>query len=362
MSPQRIHQMTANLVYGDAVTNDVLEIDRLLKSWGLNATIYAESAESRLGGVSRPTSAYEPYLADREDVLLYHYSIYSDNLQQYRRSHNRKVVIYHNITPPEYFQDFDPHLATLCRFGRASLAALSDCDIALAVSEYNLRDLIAAGVPAERAFVRPVSLDLVNLAEAPVNGELARQLRTTARVNLLSVGRLAPNKRCDDLIKVAYAYHRYIDPSVHLWLVGNRSFRTYVKYVAELISRLDLNEVVTVTDRVSRGDLRTYYENSDVFLSASCHEGFGVPLIESMTFDLPILARAAAAVPETLGDAGILIREWKIPEIAELLRIVVSDGGLRTTLKTHGKHRVAQLTREKAEAPLRGALERLGVL
>jgi glycosyltransferase involved in cell wall biosynthesis len=328
----RVHQMTATLAYGDAVSNDILEIDRRLKQWGLDARIYAENIEPRLASISQPDSAYEPYLAEPDDLLIYHYSIYTANLKLYAQSLNRKIVVYHNITPPEYFQGFDSHLESLCRFGRLALPQLRDCDLAMAVSEFNRRELVAAGIPERRTAVLPVFLGLEKFARTERNPALYRQMRQGGRMNLLYVGRLAPNKGCDDLIKLFYAYCRHRNPAAHLWLVGTRAFTRYVRYLEALIARLGLADAVSFTDRVSLSDLRTCYEASDILLSGSRHEGFGVPLLEAMYFDLPIVAYAAAAVPETLAGAGVLFNRWAYAEVAELLDQVYRDADLRRQL------------------------------
>lgn len=359
MSPRRVHQITANLAYADAVTNDVLEIDRRLRAWGYDARVYAESAEPRLGPVSRPALEYERYLHETDDILLFHYSIFSSTLELYQRSQNKKLVVYHNVTPAHFFHGFDSHLESLCRLGRDALSSLADCDFALAASEFNRQELIQAGVPQELVGVRPVSFDLDNLARVAPSKGVAERVKGRPGLKLLYVGRLAPNKRCEDLLKLVYTYRHEIDPGMHLWLVGNRSMRTYAAYLDALTERFGLGDAVTFTDRVSRSELRAYYENCDLFVSASCHEGFGVPLVESMQFGLPVVARASAATPETLGDAGIMVTEWRLPEVAELVRRMGCDDALRSRLIEHQKERVARLAGDAGEATLRDALARL---
>jgi glycosyltransferase involved in cell wall biosynthesis len=357
-----VRQVAANLAYADAVTNDVLEIDRRLRGWGCESEIYAASAEPRLGAVSRPASEYEPHLRQTDDILIFHYSIFSPTLDLYRRSRNRKLLIYHNITPPEFFHGFDPHLEALCRAGRAALPTLADCDFALADSEFNRGELVAAGVPAARTAVRPVAFDLANLAAAAPNPGVAARVRVNAGPNLLFVSRLAPNKRCEDLLTLLRLYREEVDPGVHLWLVGSRAFETYAAYLDRLADRLALRDAVTFTDRVSRPDLRAYYESCDLFVSASQHEGFGVPFVEAMQFGLPILARAAGATPETLGGAGILVSAWRLPEIAEIIRLVTRDRGLAERIVARQKTRLAELAGASGERVLRDALARLGAL
>ena len=358
----RVHQMTATLAYGDAVSNDILEIDRRLKQWGLDAHVYAETIEPRLAHVGRSDQAYERFLAEPDDLLIYHFSVFSANLKLYTQSRNRKLVIYHNITPPEFFRGFDSHLEALCRFGRLALPQLRDCDLALADSEFNRQELIAAGIPEQRTAVLPIFLNLEEIAHTELDPVLQKQMRQSDSAHLLYVGRLAPNKGCDDLIKLFYAYHKYVNPAARLWLVGSRSFTGYVRYLEALIARLGLGEAVRCTDRVSLGGLRTCYETADILLYGSRHEGFGVPLVEAMYFELPIVAYAAAAVPETLGGAGVLFNHWAYAEVAELLELVYRDADFRQRIIKGQRRRLADFDPISVENGLRSALIQLGVL
>ena len=358
----RVHQMTATLAYGDAVSNDIFEIDRRLKQWGLDAHIYAENIEPRLSQVGQLDQAYERFLGEPDDLLIYHYSIYTANLKLYTQSRNRKIVIYHNITPPEFFRGFDSNLEALCRYGRLALPQLRDCDLALAVSEFNRRELVAAGIPESRTAVLPIFLGLDKLTQVGRDPALHRRMRQNGWTNLLYVGRLAPNKGCDDLIKLLYTYRRHINPAAHLWLVGSRAIARYVRYLQALITRLGLDDAVSFTDRVSLSELRTCYEASDVLLYGSRHEGFGVPLVEAMYFGLPIFAYGAAAVPETLGGAGVLFNQWANAELAEMLDLLCVDADLRRQISAGQRRRLADFDPAYVENELRRALVQLGVL
>jgi glycosyltransferase involved in cell wall biosynthesis len=353
--------MTANLSYGDAVTNHVLEIDARLKAWGLDARVYAQTCEPRMRDKGRPDSEYEPFLNEAQDLLIYHYAIYTPTLELYMRSRNRKIVIYHNITPPDFFRGYDRNLEAACRFGRLALPDLQGCDLALADSDYNRRELVAAGIPDERTDVLPIFLNLEELAAAERNQALYRRLKGNGQTNLLFVGRVAPNKAHENLIKILYFY-RCIDAHVHLWLVGPAALPVYRKRLEELTDRLGLGKAVTLTGRVSLEDLRTYYEAADLFLCASRHEGFGVPLAESMYFGLPVLAYNATAVPETLGQAGVLFNRFDYAPIAEMAHLMVSDPTLRQQIVRGQHRRLTALSPERVESRLRQILERVGAL
>ncbi len=357
-----VHQMTAAVGYGDAVTNHVLEIDRRLRAWGFETAIYAEHIEPRLVGIAKPDSAYERSLDNTTDLLIYHYSIYNANLKYYARSRNHKIVVYHNITPAAFFRGYDAALEAMCRAGREALPKLRGCDLALGDSDFNRRELVDAGIPPERTDVLPIFLSFDEFDGTERNQALFTKLKANDSVNLLFVGRVAPNKGCEDLIKILYTYRRYLNPRVRLHIIGRRTLPIYARYLDALIAQLGLQDVVFFADRVSLSDLRTYYEACDVFVYPSRHEGFGVPLLESMYFGLPILARNSTAIPETLGTAGVLFSKLACAEIAETLHLLITDTDLRRQIIRRQRQRLADFAPEHVEAKLRSALVRVGAL
>jgi glycosyltransferase involved in cell wall biosynthesis len=358
----RIHQLTAALVYGDAITNHTLEIDARLKDWRLDSRVYAQNIEPRMRKTGSAVFAYEPFLAEPDDWLIYHYSVYSPDLGLFERSANRRIVIYHNITPPEFFRGFDQRLEAACQSGRWALSKLRSCDLALADSDFNRRELVEAGFTEDTTSVLPIFLNLDSLTNTRRNEKLYRRLSGSSTTNFLFVGRVVPNKGFENLIKIFYYYHRYIDPQSHLWLVGVSSLPVYEELLRSLIAELDLENAVTLTGRVSLAELRTYYEAADLFLCASHHEGFCVPLLESMHFDLPILAYNRTAVPETLGGSGVLFDQFRYAEIAEAARLLITDAELRKQVIHRQRRRLADFGPDRIEETLRRILVRLGVL
>lgn len=354
--------MTSTLVYGDAITNEVAEIDRRLRAWGFETHVYAEHIEPRVRAMARQDEAYARWLNEPDDLLIYHYSVYSANLDLYRRSRNRKMVIYHNITPPEFFHGFSPSLESVCRLGRWSLSSLRGCDLALADSDYNRRELVQAGIPEAQTDVLPVFLNLDEFAAVKPDARLTGRLLAHGGVNLLFVSRIAPNKAFEELIKTVRVYIDAIDRRVHLWLVGTNLVPAYKRFLIELTARLGVERHVTFTDRVSLSELRACYEAADVFICPSRHEGFGVPLVESMYFGVPILAYDATAAPETLGGAGVLFKAFDHAVLAETAYLLATDTGLRTRVIERQRERLRDFTPQRTEAHLRQALERVGAL
>lgn len=357
----RVHQMGSVLCYGDAITNEILAIDGHLTGWGFETRIYGANIEASPTAKAQSDAAYAPYLDNRDDVLLYHYSAYCDNYELFRRSRNRKVLIYHNITPAHFFRPYDPLSETISQRGRAMLPLLRDCDLALGVSEYNRQELVEEGFAPERTGVLPLVVSLDNFSGQHRTEGLYQRLTADGTTNLLFVGRMAPNKAVEDVITVFAAYHGAVNPRSRLTLVGARFLPRYDAVLDRLVGRLGLAGVVRFTDRASLGDLKAYYEAADVFVCASRHEGFCVPLLEAMTFDVPILARAAAAVPDTLGGAGVLFHAVEHAALAETVGLLARDGGLRGQVAAGQRRRLADFTPAHDAARLRALLARIGV-
>jgi glycosyltransferase involved in cell wall biosynthesis len=179
------------------------------------------------------------------------------------------------------------------------------------------------------------------------------------KTNFLFVGRIIPNKRFEDLIKVFHVYQKYIDPNCRLLLVGeSKGFERYFDALVRTMDELELKDVV-FTGHVDTDDLAAYYQLADLFLCLSEHEGFCVPLIEAFRFGVPVMAFEAGAVPETLGGAGILIREKRLDEIAEMAHLLVHDSSLREKVVA-GQDRVLEaMDQRDDEGLLTGFIEQV---
>lgn len=321
----QVHQMVASLSHGDAISNEALRIQRILQRRGHQSEIYAESIHSAMRGKAHPLWDYQR-VSSPQNVLILHFSIGAGVSSFAYRLPDRIMLIYHNITPARWFAPYQPRLARLCYQGRRELAAFVDhTRLALGVSEFNRAELDAMGF--HPTGVLPLLLDPDQLFVPPNPSVLG--MFDDDKTNLLSVGRVIPNKRFEDLIKVFYFYWKFIEPKSRLLLVGEfRGFERYFDALTRLVDRLGLENVV-FTGHVDTDDLAAYYRVADVFLSLSEHEGFCAPLIEAFRFGVPVMAFDAGAVPETLGGAGILVREKRFEEIAEMAHLLVRDTELR---------------------------------
>ena len=154
----KIHQIGSVLAAGDAVTNHIIEIDRRLAQWGFTSCIYGADITAAPVAAAQLDDAYLTHIDATEDVLLYHYSAFCANHVLFQRSRNRKALIYHNITPAEYYRPYDGYYESLCRQGRQLLPELAECDFAVGDSEYNRLELVQQGFVAERTGVLPLFL------------------------------------------------------------------------------------------------------------------------------------------------------------------------------------------------------------
>ena len=322
--PVAIHQVLATLGYGDAIGHEVLGIQRVLRSAGYESEIFVQTADPRLEDL---TADYRdlPDASHPDNILIHHFSIGSRASRLAYALPDRMVLIYHNITPPEYFVDINKELVRLCFRGRRELALYkSRCDLALGDSEYNRQELEALGfTPAGVLQVVPGFAHLRGPADYTFAGAFADDW-----VNVLFVGRVIPNKRFEDVIRAFHAYKTWFNPRSRLLLVGAHSgFERYLTMLHEFIARIGAHDVHLV-GHVSNEELTAYYELADIFVCASEHEGFCVPLIESFHMGVPVLAYAATAVPSTMDGAGVLYTNKDPLHIAALIHAVVDDRAL----------------------------------
>lgn len=331
MSLREVHQIVAALSPGDAVCNEALVFQRLLRARGYRSEIYAEVMAPEMAALGRPASEYSARPPSRDAVSIFHFAIGNPVVERVLAGTEPLILRYHNVTPYHFFEGFNGHLVGLCYHGARSLASFAPrTTLGLAVSEFNRLDLERAGFG--NTAVLPLALSAKALDEPPDRVVTSRF--QDERKNILFVGRVAPNKKVEDLIRTFCAYQRYVEPMSRLFIVGeSRGFENYKRRLDELVSHLRLDEVV-FAGAVTQGELNAYYGLADAFLCLSEHEGYGAPLIEAMHFGLPVLAYDAGAVKETLRGGGVLLTEKEPHVLAELLGMVVGEGdaSLRTAI------------------------------
>ena len=323
-----VHQVLATLGYGDAIGHEVLGIQRVLRAAGYASDIFVETADPRLEPQTRDyrelVDASHP-----DNLLLHHFSIGSKASRTAYALPDRMALIYHNITPPEYFAAVHRTLARQCFRGRREIHAYVDrCDLALGDSEFNRQDLEQLGFP--RTAVLPVVPDLEHL-DNPADWFVAQQF-DDEWTNIVFVGRVIANKKIEDLIHAFHAYHTRFNPRSRLIIVGVFSvFERYFAALTHLTQELHLTNV-HFTGHVTDAELIAYYELADLFLCASEHEGFCVPLVEAFYKQIPVLAYAATAVPSTMDGAGVLYHDKHPLHVASLMDAILSDPDLQDAI------------------------------
>jgi glycosyltransferase involved in cell wall biosynthesis len=317
----RVHQVLATLGYGDAIGNEVLGIQRVLRAAGYESEIFVETADPR---VEHLTIDYREMVGavTPDDILIHHFSIGSRASRTAYALPGRMVLVYHNITPPEYFVGVHDDLVKLCFRGRREQTAYAGrCTLALGDSEYNRQELEALGFSPSG--VLPVVPDFVHLDRA-TDGALATNLDDGV-ANVMFVGRVIPNKKFEDVIRAFHVYRTRHNPQSRLLLVGSYSgFERYLAMLQGLIAKLGTPDVHFL-GHVSNEELSAFYDVADLFLCASEHEGFCVPLIESFYKRVPVLAYAATAVPATMDGGGVLYHTKDPWHIAGLMDAVLGE-------------------------------------
>ncbi len=320
-----VHQVLATLGYGDAIGHEVLGIQRVLRGAGYESDIFVETADPRLEPQTRD---YRELIdASRADnLLLHHFSIGSKASRIAYALPDRMALIYHNITPPEYFVGIHRKLARQCFSGRRELQAYVDrCDLAMGDSAFNQEDLDSLGFP--RTAVLPVVPGFSHL-DLPPNRFIAGAF-DDEWTNIVFVGRVIANKKIEDLIRFFHAYHTLFNPRSRLLIVGAFSmFERYLAGLHHMIAELGLSHV-HFAGHVSDAELVAYYDVADLFLCASEHEGFCVPIVEAFAKEIPVLAYAATAVPATMDGAGVLFDNKDPRYVASLMDAIVSDAPLQ---------------------------------
>lgn len=355
---RNIHQMQVAAATENSIGNEVIELRAALRDWGYRSHIYAEEIAPSMRGEAMHFTHYRP---SSHDLVILHYSTGSALIEYVRALKVPLVLVYHNVTPPDFMTGVGGGVKARVRRGHQALTSLRDQTIlALARSEFSRAGLAELGF--DHLHVLPVIVPDV-LLQVPPDPSVLNRFGSDEAVNLLFVGRVVPNKRQEDLIKLLYFY-RQINPQARLFLVGSWSnTRRYADWLRQFARRLGLAGAVHLCGHVSNAELAAYYRLADVFVCMSEHEGFGITLVEAMRFGVPIVAYASTAVPETLDGAGILVKRKSYPIIAEIIHLLHTDGAFKARVIARQHERQVAFEREKVLAEfgrlLESTLERL---
>jgi glycosyltransferase involved in cell wall biosynthesis len=330
----RIDQFHPSTSVADAITNDMLEIRRVLRESGFSSEIFSHHVAP---GLEKHVRLLSHYVLEIPSLMVVHHSMGFDGFDQIVALPCRKILRYHNITPSHFLPNL--HLQQHAEIGRGQLREYAKhVEIGIGASEFNRKELVQVGyryTSTVPLFVRAEAL----VSEKP-DTRLQRKLAGTE--NLLFVGRICPNKKQDDLVRIFDTYHQS-RPNARLLLAGSwDGTEEYARHVRSEISSRNLDDLVWLPGKITAGELAACYRSSSALLCASEHEGFCAPLLEAMAFDLPVIAFNAAAVPETLGDAGILL-DTKDPETwSEVIKELQESGEFRNSVLQIQRSRLSE--------------------
>ncbi|MDA8357992.1 MAG: glycosyltransferase family 4 protein [Actinomycetota bacterium] len=343
----RVDQVIPSLASRDAIGVHTLTLTDALRQAGIDSDIYYGTCTPDVAHLARPVVDLGRSARDR--WLLYQSSIGSPVFDILVTRSEPKLVNYHNITPASLLAEWEPSVAFEVSLGRAQLERLApECVLAVADSSYNEGELVEAGYA--RTAVVPLLIDMTATGSEPDPATAARLSAARARggIDLLFVGKVSPHKAPHDLVRMLAVLREVYDPTARLHLVGSPLGERYAEALTGFVKALGLADAVSITGSVDAGQLEAYYRAADVFVCASDHEGFCVPVVEAMGHGVPVVAYGAAAIPETVGDAGIVLEDKDPLRFAAAVARVARDPDLRSRLSAAARRRVADLSVERS--------------
>lgn len=323
---------------GDAIGDSARRVRGLLRALGHRSDLFALTIDEGLEDDVRPFADPE---SRRGDVTIFHYALPSPMTEAFATLPHGRVLQYHNVTPAHFFAPYHAGIFRLAQLGRQELSTLAGrTDAALGDSEYNRAELASLGF--SRTGVFPIAIDVERITRAPRRPALEAVL-TDGPLNFLFVGRIVPNKKIEDHIRLAEMYKRYVDVNYRFIFVGRTDgVPRYYSMIRALLAELEMPaDRFWFTGPVPDEDLAAYYRTASVYVSLSEHEGFCVPLLEAMAADVPVLAYGSTAVPDTLGGAGVCFQPKDLELAAELLGELAYDDALRTKVIAGQRRRLA---------------------
>ena len=355
----RVIQLLVTLQRGDAIGNCTLFLHDLLLANGFDTQIYAYHIGNN---IDKKVARHISYLkkVQKDDLIIYHMCEGHMINEMIRNLQARKIAIYHNITPPEFFTDFGVELKCKQDLGKQEIASLKDAFVkCIAVSEFNKQDLMEMGYDGKRISVLPVILDFDDYKKVPDAN--IREKYNDNYTNILFVGRVVPNKKQEDIVRIFAYYHNFINEKSRLFLIGTPFIKDYDTALKEYIKYLNLEDCIIMPGHSSFQEILAYYSCADIFLCMSEHEGFCVPLVEAMIFNVPIIAYHSTAIPFTLQNSGVIVESKEPKKIASLIEEITKNEEYRIEIIKGQKNRLKYFEPNKLqEKYLREIKEVLG--
>ncbi|MGP8059896.1 MAG: glycosyltransferase family 4 protein [Acidimicrobiales bacterium] len=336
----RVDQVIPSLASRDAIGVHTRTLTEALREAGVDSQIYYGNCTPDVADQGRPLGELGRPVKDR--WLLYQSSIGSPVYDVLATRPEPKLVNYHNITPARLLESWEPAVGYEVALGRTQLERLApESHLAVADSAFNETELIEAGYTNTAVVPLLIDMTATGADPDPVLERGLAEARTRGGADLLFVGKVSPHKAPHDLVKMLAVYRRLYDPAARLHLVGSPLGERYGPALAAFVAELGLGDAVSVTGSVSAAELEAYYRAADVFVCASDHEGFCVPIVEAMGHGVPVVAYGVSAVPETVGDAGLVLPDKEPLRFAAAVARVVGDPDLRRALAGAAARRVA---------------------
>jgi glycosyltransferase involved in cell wall biosynthesis len=355
--PVRIDQVIPSIVERDAVSGHTLEVQHILRSLGFVSEIFACNWGPGLDGRVHALSEL-PAEPDGSQWICYQASIGSPAADVVASHPGPKFVNYHNITPAELVERWMPSLGDEVRLGREQLAALAPlCEFAIGVSAFNAAELDAWGYRRTAVAALLTDVSVFDLPPDPLRRDELARAKEEGGYDWLFVGQMLPHKAHEDVVKAFACYLRLYDDTARLHFVGRPSCSAYALAVRRFAEEIGVAGSVDFAGSVSGGELAAYYQAADVLVCCSNHEGFCAPLLEAMYLGVPVVAFDAAAVAETVLDAGIVLGSKHPVLVAAAADRVLRDARLREVLIDRGRERARSFTLESARRSFVAAVE-----
>lgn len=320
----KIYTIVDALSYGDGVGNDIVNMYNAFKKIGMENIICAKFFDEKLKDYVS-SAKYETIT--KNDIVIYHYCGYSNIIDEVLKIKTTKIIRYHNITPPSFFDDGETNLKEYCANGLKQLKDYIDCfDYYLPDSNFNRNDLIEIGANSSRVFVLPCFID--SFLSRNTNEVL--EIGLSKEKYFIVIGRIVQNKCVDYILKCFEAYYHLYNKNVKLYIIGsNECSESYSKVISNIYNKMQSKPNVVITGKVSQKDLNTYYKYASGFICMSEHEGFCIPIVEAMRNGVPIICYNSSAISETMNGGGILINNKQIELISFFMNEIINNNMLR---------------------------------
>jgi glycosyltransferase involved in cell wall biosynthesis len=352
-----VHQVVPVLLPGDATTEHTFQLQRLLLEMGIQSEVLADGIHPAYAERARVRSSF-PLQTQPDTAFIVQYSSKIQFESWLLERGEPFALDYHNITPPEYFRGWDGVTARDTAAARQQVLVLAErASLVICDSSFNTTELVDAG--HAHTVVAPILIDFSRF-EGPTDPVMTKELqdrKADGSVDWLFVGRIVPNKAQHRLIEALAMYRQTYDPRARLILAGKSTGSRYARAVAAYVDALGLRDAVTMTDSISDAALTSCFEAADVFVSLSEHEGFCIPLLEALHHRVPVVALGRAAVPETIGDAGIVLAHNRPADVAAGVHRLLTDTTLRMRMRRAEASRLEQFSLSRTRAVMRSAIE-----